>query len=193
MRDLAKASPLIPKGSDIEVVQGDLVANYGIAEALRGIHTAYYLVHSMGGKTLFKNEEYAEKDRDRAEELHGRSRVSRAQTGHLPGRARRNERQPVGASPEPRRDRADHFIGKAEGNGPARRDHHRRGRRVLRDAALPRGAPAGHDHAQVGRDAHPAHRHQGRPRIPRRLPAERGDRGPGVRHRRAPRSSPTWK
>jgi uncharacterized protein YbjT (DUF2867 family) len=63
VRDLAKASPLIPKGSDIEVVKGDLVANAGLAEALRGIHTAYYLVHSMGGKTLFKNEEYAVKDR----------------------------------------------------------------------------------------------------------------------------------
>jgi uncharacterized protein YbjT (DUF2867 family) len=63
VRDLAKASPLILKGSDIEVVQGDLVANTGLAEALRDIHTAYYLVHSMGGKTLFKNEEYAEKDR----------------------------------------------------------------------------------------------------------------------------------
>jgi len=63
VRDLAKAAPLIPKVSDIEVVQGDLVANAGLADALRGIHTAYYLVHSMGGKTLFKNEEYAQKDR----------------------------------------------------------------------------------------------------------------------------------
>jgi uncharacterized protein YbjT (DUF2867 family) len=63
VRDLAKASPLIVKGSDIEVLQGDIVAGTGLAEALRGIHTAYYLVHSMGGKTLFKNEEYAGKDR----------------------------------------------------------------------------------------------------------------------------------
>jgi uncharacterized protein YbjT (DUF2867 family) len=63
VRELAKVSPLIPKGSDIEVVKGDLVANVGLAEALHGISTAYYLVHSMGGKTLFKNEEYAEKDR----------------------------------------------------------------------------------------------------------------------------------
>ena len=66
VRDLAKAAPLIPKVSDIEVVQGDLVANAGLADALRGIHTAYYLVHSMGGKTPFKNEEYAEKDRKAA-------------------------------------------------------------------------------------------------------------------------------
>jgi uncharacterized protein YbjT (DUF2867 family) len=63
VRDLAKAASLIPKGSDIEVVQGDLVEGTGLGEALRGIQTAYYLVHSMGGKTLFKNEEYAEKDR----------------------------------------------------------------------------------------------------------------------------------
>jgi uncharacterized protein YbjT (DUF2867 family) len=63
VRDLAKASQLLVKGADIEVVQGDLVANAGLPEALRGIHTAYYLVHSMGGKTLFKNEEYAEMDR----------------------------------------------------------------------------------------------------------------------------------
>ena len=66
VRDLAKAAPLIIKGADIEVVQGDLAANAGLAEALRGIHTAYYLVHSMGGKTLFKNKEYAEKDRTAA-------------------------------------------------------------------------------------------------------------------------------
>jgi uncharacterized protein YbjT (DUF2867 family) len=66
VRDLAKAAPLVMKGADIEVVQGDLVANAGLTEALRGIHTAYYLVHSMGGKTLFKNEEYAEKDRTAA-------------------------------------------------------------------------------------------------------------------------------
>jgi len=66
VRDLAKASPLIVKGADIEVMQGDLLANSGLAEALRGIHTAYYLVHSMGGKTLFRNEEYAQKDRTAA-------------------------------------------------------------------------------------------------------------------------------
>jgi len=66
VRDPAKASPLIVKGADIEVMQGDLVANSRLAEALRGIHTAYYLVHSMGGKTLFRNEEYAQKDRTAA-------------------------------------------------------------------------------------------------------------------------------
>jgi uncharacterized protein YbjT (DUF2867 family) len=76
VRDLAKASPLLIKGADIEVVQGDLVANAGLADALRGIHTAYYLVHSMGGKTLFKNEEYAEKDRIAAKNFMAAAEVS---------------------------------------------------------------------------------------------------------------------
>lgn len=62
-RDTSRAASLVPKGADIEIVQGDLVKNTGLREALRGIHTAYYLVHSMGGKTLFKNREYAETDR----------------------------------------------------------------------------------------------------------------------------------
>jgi uncharacterized protein YbjT (DUF2867 family) len=62
-RDLSKLSALIPKGADVEAVQGDLVANIGLFEALAGIDTAYYLVHSMGGKTLFRNKAYAEADR----------------------------------------------------------------------------------------------------------------------------------
>jgi len=66
VRDIAKASSLIVKGADIEVVQGDLLSGEGLDEALSSIHTAYYLVHSMGGKTLFKNEEYADKDRKAA-------------------------------------------------------------------------------------------------------------------------------
>lgn len=65
-RDASRAASLVPKGADIEIVEGDLVKDRGLREALRGIHTAYYLVHSMGGKTLFRNEAYAEKDREAA-------------------------------------------------------------------------------------------------------------------------------
>jgi uncharacterized protein YbjT (DUF2867 family) len=63
VRDPAKAAHLLVKGADSEVVKGDLLGPIGLEAALRGIHTAYYLVHSMGGKTLFRNAEYAEKDR----------------------------------------------------------------------------------------------------------------------------------
>ena len=62
-RNLSGPSSLIQKDADIEVAEADLVANTGLAEALRGADTAYYLVHSMGGRTLTRNEEYAEKDR----------------------------------------------------------------------------------------------------------------------------------
>lgn len=62
----AKAAKLARPGADIEVVRGDLVSNQGLREALRGIRTAYYLVHSMGGRTLFRNREYAERDRTAA-------------------------------------------------------------------------------------------------------------------------------
>ena len=62
-RNLAGLSSLIPRNADIDIVQADLVANTGLAEALQGIDRAYYLVHSMGGRTLTRNEEYAEKDR----------------------------------------------------------------------------------------------------------------------------------
>jgi uncharacterized protein YbjT (DUF2867 family) len=54
------------QNADIELCQGDVVANTGLVEALRGVETAYYLVHSMGGKTMTRNEEYADKDRTAA-------------------------------------------------------------------------------------------------------------------------------
>ena len=62
-RSLAGLAPLLVKGADIEAVQTDLVSNTGTDEALAGIGTAYYLVHSMGGRTVGRNEEYAEMDR----------------------------------------------------------------------------------------------------------------------------------
>ena len=37
-----------------------------LKEAVRGIHTAYYLVHSMGGKSMFKSTEFARMDKNAA-------------------------------------------------------------------------------------------------------------------------------
>lgn len=65
-RTLAGLSSLLQKDTDIEIVQADLVENTGLDDALQGIDTAYYLVHSMGGRTLARNKEYAEKDRQAA-------------------------------------------------------------------------------------------------------------------------------
>src|SRR5664280_2800389 len=59
VRDRAKVSSLSQILGDIEVVEGDVLTGKGLSEALQGIHTAFYLIHSMGGKSLFANTEFA--------------------------------------------------------------------------------------------------------------------------------------
>lgn len=66
VRDRARASAIVADNRDVEIFQGDLLSGSGLKEALQGVHTAYYLVHSMGGKSVFRNEEYAEKDKTAA-------------------------------------------------------------------------------------------------------------------------------
>ena len=65
-RDPSKASGMLPEGKDIEITQGDLMKKKDLEDALKGIHSAYYLVHSMGGKSITKNTEFAEKDKKAA-------------------------------------------------------------------------------------------------------------------------------
>jgi len=66
VRDPARVTEGIASDKYVEVFQGDLVSGRGIKDALRGIHSAYYLVHSLGGKSVFKDAEYAERDRTAA-------------------------------------------------------------------------------------------------------------------------------
>ena len=69
----------------------------------------------------------------------------------------------------------------------ARGDDHRRGQRLVRDAAPPRRPPAGDDHAALGRHAHAAGRDRRRRRGRSPTLAERDDapaRGPARRRRR---------
>lgn len=66
VRDKARASALVAGSEGVEIFEGDLLSGKGLKEALHGIHSAYYLVHSMGGKSLFRNVEYAEKDKTAA-------------------------------------------------------------------------------------------------------------------------------
>jgi uncharacterized protein YbjT (DUF2867 family) len=67
MRNPAKADGFVPEGADVEVVKGDLIKKNGLQEALSGMHSAFYLVHSLGGKSLFKNTEFAQRDKHAAE------------------------------------------------------------------------------------------------------------------------------
>jgi uncharacterized protein YbjT (DUF2867 family) len=59
-------SAAILKNKNIEIVKGDIVRKDGLKEAVSGIHTAYYLVHSMGGKSMFKSTEFARMDKEAA-------------------------------------------------------------------------------------------------------------------------------
>jgi uncharacterized protein YbjT (DUF2867 family) len=67
VRDSSRISHLYPEKYGMEIVYGDPVANKGLSEALEGIHSAYYFVHSLGGKSLFQSKEFAEKDKRAAE------------------------------------------------------------------------------------------------------------------------------
>ncbi|MBC8552805.1 MAG: NAD(P)H-binding protein [Candidatus Brocadiales bacterium] len=66
VRNPSKVPAAILKSRDIEIVKGDIVRGEGLKEAVSGIHTAYYLVHSMGGKSMFKNTEFARMDKNAA-------------------------------------------------------------------------------------------------------------------------------
>ncbi len=67
VRNPSKVPEFIQKDENIEILRGDLVKDEGLKEATNKIHTAYYLVHSMGGKSIFKNTEFAMMDKCAAE------------------------------------------------------------------------------------------------------------------------------
>ena len=50
-------------GEEIEIAKGDLLQENTLDSALEGIEVAYYLVHSMGGRTMGENKVFAERDR----------------------------------------------------------------------------------------------------------------------------------
>jgi len=66
-RSPERISQQIRSDSSVEIFKGDLLTRQKINEALEGVHTAYYLIHSMGGKSVFRNTEYAKLDKEAAE------------------------------------------------------------------------------------------------------------------------------
>jgi uncharacterized protein YbjT (DUF2867 family) len=49
-------------GIELQVMEGDLLQPDTLLQAMEGIDTAYYLVHSMGGRSMFKYKAYFDKD-----------------------------------------------------------------------------------------------------------------------------------
>ena len=67
VRTPSKTRGMVPKGKDVEILQGDLMQEKQLRTSVEGIHSAYYLVHSMGGKRLVKDSGFAYKDKQAAE------------------------------------------------------------------------------------------------------------------------------
>jgi uncharacterized protein YbjT (DUF2867 family) len=68
VRDPARLGNALPK-EGVEVIKGDLLTGDGLDAAMEGVGVAYYLVHSMGGRSIFQNKEYADRDRKAAEQF----------------------------------------------------------------------------------------------------------------------------
>ena len=70
-------------GPNTEVALGDVLDRSSLDEALLGVDTAYYLVHSMGTARDFEQE-----DRNRRDELRAGRRSCRSTPHHIPWRPR---------------------------------------------------------------------------------------------------------
>ncbi len=66
VRSAAKFRRSYPAVSGAELFEGDLLTGENLERALQGVDAAFYLVHSMGGGTLFDAEKFAERDRQAA-------------------------------------------------------------------------------------------------------------------------------
>ncbi len=129
----------------VDVVEGDVASESDMHTALRGIRTAWYLVHSMDDRP-----DFAERDREAAASLRGRCQARRRRADRLPRRAAPRGGGALPPPRLPRRGRRDlPVLGRPDGGAAGRRRP--RGRlRVLRHAALPHDPAAGDDRARSG-------------------------------------------
>ena len=63
VRSPERLRPNLFAEEEIEIARGDLLQEETLDSALEGIEVAYYLVHSMGGRTIGENRIFAERDR----------------------------------------------------------------------------------------------------------------------------------
>ena len=124
------------------------VSGRGLREALDGCRTAYYLIHSMGRGSATTTS--PRRDREAAVNFGEAARDGRRRARRLPRRPRPDGRGRLRAPALPPRGRRAAAPAGAGARLRARGDDHRAGQRLVRDAAPPRDAPAGHDHARAG-------------------------------------------
>ncbi len=128
--------------------------------------------------------DFAERERSAATAFAHMAREEGIDARGVPGRPGRG---PLGASPQPGRDRAGAGPRGAAPHLLPGRHGDRRGERVLPDAPVPGAAPAGDDRPVLAAQPHPADRGGGRARVPGPGGGAAGDgrpRGPDRRARR---------
>ena len=80
-----------------QVVRGNVLDKSSLDEAMRGVHTAYYLVHLMSGTTDFEKQ-----DRQAAINFAGSAKTGGSSADHLSRwSGRRYRRQPLAAFAKP--------------------------------------------------------------------------------------------
>jgi len=63
VRSPEKLRKMLFPDTEVDIITGDLLRSENLDRALDGIDVAYYLVHSMGGRTIGENKVFAERDR----------------------------------------------------------------------------------------------------------------------------------
>ena len=167
-----------PHRDTTTIVAGDVLELESLRPAMRGIETAYYLVHSMTAAVSFE-----EQDRRCAANFAAAAREAGVRRiVYLGGLGAGSDlsshlAQPPGSRPHSRR------LGRADDRVPGL-DRDRLGQPLLRDAPHARRAPAGDDHAALGAHQGAADRDRGRARLPRSGARRRARGQRGVRDRR---------
>jgi uncharacterized protein YbjT (DUF2867 family) len=67
VRSPGKLKKEFSQSEDVDAVAGDLLKPETLEKTLEGTQIAYYLVHSMGGRTIGENKVFVQRDRDAAE------------------------------------------------------------------------------------------------------------------------------
>ncbi len=160
-------------------VGGDVLERETLHEPLAGVDAAYYLVHSLGAGSDFR-----ERDIDAATNFAQACAAAGVGADHLPVGPRWRGRRAVGAPREPPGDRRRAARGRRAGDRAARRRDHRLRLGVVRDHARPDAAPARDGGAEVGVVTVRADRDRRRRALPRRLPGRAADGRRDLRHRR---------
>ena len=166
---------------------GETRTTGGAAPGHGRLRPAYYLVHSM----VAAGPSYAERDRLLAERFAQAAEERRPRAYRLSGRA---GGAGGGALRAPRlapRGGERARLSRHPGDGVARGHDHRLGLGVVRDPALPRGAPARDGHAALGEHEVPADRDPERAALPGGLPRACRRRSGRRSTSAAPTSCPT--